>query len=527
MKLNTATQKIFHLALILASTCKVSAAADMNAWHQLDLGSTQIAGSAVYYEKCFEPKLPIFEKAYRQFLVESQKSKAVLSKKEQIIADINRILGISEPDSKMQNEMLEYYLGLFAEAKLTFCVAKKATIKDFLRAGGQLPNFAYNEASDTATYWLEFRATSRSRPVKDLEVPFPLNSQTTFEQEVNETFRMLQDQMYGSSNIGAAVHEVTEMSLLGRARPKDPYWRWFSDGLANAITIELLKRYAGREDAEEFAAGHDANKYKELEKETNLRYWLTASLCIEAPLEYERKLTHERYAYATFEAQRLIEKHGIDCVRKILDEVCARKSGTSEALLEAVEQITGEDMKERLGRYQTFSTREEGIRKYSVAFNAAAKKQDYQQMLINLLRVMELHEFQYSPDSLQTRMNASWLLFMMGYEQAGDEAMQDCMRLFEQGPVPHGRQAAMEMFVIYALKCEKPQKALKVAEELLKTKPDALLPLTVQMLVDAQTGKLNEAKQIAKKIHSLTKSEQSFSYKEASKVLAIDPNEAD
>lgn len=99
------------------------------------------------------------------------------------------------------------------------------------------------------------------------------------------------------------------------------------------------------------------------------------------------------------------------------------------------------------------------------------------------------------------------------------------MLKLEDSPIPEGREAAMERFVQYALECDKPQKALKVAEELLKTKPDNVLALTTEMLAGVQSGKFPEAKQTAKRILSLV-GEKSEPYKVSSRVLAIDPNQS-
>jgi len=71
----------------------------------------------------------------------------------------------------------------------------------------------------------------------------------------------------------------------------------------------------------------------------------------------------------------------------------------------------------------------------------------------------------------------------------------------------------------------KPLKAREVAEELLKTYPDNVPALTIKMFVLLADKQLNEAKNIAKKIIGLSKSEKSRNYKAASAVLAIDPNQ--
>ena len=510
--------------LILASCCRLFAA-DPNAWEKLNLSSTDIAGATVYYEKSFEPKLPIFEREYKKFLTENESAKAINAKKPQIFADINQILGITKPDIEMQDKLWTELLRVFSVEKTTFYIVKQSTAKDFLRAGGQLPNFIYDKASDAATYKLEFKITGEDGPINDFKLAFPVAYYETFEKDVGSIFRVLLDAL-GPGNISTAIREVVEASLLMRAKPTDPYWRWFSDGFANVITIEILKKYTGAEIAE-FAKTNDVNEYKELEKEINLQYWMGLKYCVlhRTPIDYENKLTYARYAYATLEAQRLIEKHGIDCVRGILDEVCTKKTEKKQDLLKAIKEVTGEDMQQRFGRYQTFETRKEGMAKYAGLLNDASDKKDYEQMLINLLRVLELQDNQILPASLQLRQKAALLLFKLGYEKVADEAMHNCVELFKNSGITLASDAAMEAFIIYAFNCENAKKAEKMAEELLKSRPDHLLSLTVRMVVHAEAGRLTEAKQIAKRVQNLDKNEQSIAYKTASYILATDPNQ--
>ncbi len=517
------TKRLFCIALILASTCRLFAA-DPNAWEKLNLSSTGIAGATVHYEKSLETKLPIFEREYKKFLAEKESAKEINAKKNQIFADINQILGITKPDIEMQDKLWTELLGVFSIEKTTFYIVKQGTIKDLLRAGGQLPDFTYDKASDTAAYNFEFETTSEDGPIKDFEIAFPIDSDETFEKDVTLIFQILQDAL-GRGLHSVMIHELVEVSLLMRAKPKDPYWRWFSDGFANAITIDILKKYTGTEDAEEFAEAYDVNKYKELEKEINLRYWMGLNFCIKTPLEYENELQMARYTYATYEAQRLIEKHGFDCVRKILDEVCTKKSRTGQDILLAIKEVTGEDIQQRLNHYQTFETRKEGADKYVGLFNAASDKKDYEQMLINLLRMLELQDSQLSPTGLRYYMEAALLLFKLGHEEAADEAMHSCVELFKNSGMPLARDAAMETFIIYAFNTKNAKKAEKIAEELLKIRPNHLPALTVQMVVHAEAKRLTEAKQIAKRILSLDKNEQSIAHKTASYVLATDPNQ--
>jgi len=523
-----ASKRVFCIVLIFGLCCKLYAAQDPNAWEKLNLSSTQLAGANVYYEKCFEPNLPFFEKAYKQFLAEQDKPRIVISKQEQIIAEINKILGTTDSNTAEQKNFLAEMKDFRFPAKPTFYLVKRTTTKDFLRAGGQLPNYEYDKATDEAIYRLEFMHTSKNETVEEIEVSFPLGSEAEFEQEVSMIFDMLAKECFGAYGmIDLTIHEVVEMSLIHQVKPKGVYWRWFTDGFANAITFELLKKYAGAEMAEGFIAAYDVHKYKDLEREINLQYWMNAQCCIlplGGPIEHESRFTTARYAYATLEAQRLIEKHGISCVKKILDMLSQKDRSTSENLLATIKEVTGEDIQERLSRYQTFATAKEGIPKYTLPFNAASKRKDYEQMLINLFRIMELQDSPYSSNNLQSWYNAAWLLYKMGHEKIGDQVMQNCIELFEGSPIPQGREAAMEAFLLYALKCNNPLKAQSEAEEILLISPNNVPALTIQMFINARHGKLTKAKEIAKKIQKFAKSKESPSYKIATKILAVDPN---
>jgi hypothetical protein len=512
------TKRLLFITFILLSTCRLSVA-DKKAWEELQLGSTSIEGATIYYEKSLEQKIPLFENRYKQFLVEKENFEKIAAKKKQIIADINKILGITDPDIEKQNKNLTGLLGAFSFENTTFYIILQDTTKTFLSEGGQLPNFTYNKSDNTVTYNPEFIATSEDGPDKSFELAFLVASEETFDENIRLIFQTLQNAI-GSGKLFVAIHEIVESTLLNRVKPKDPYWRWFSDGFANVITFEILKKYVGFEIANEFAQAYYISHYKGLEKEINLRYWMGLNFTIKTPLEYEKNLSLARYAYATQEAQRLIELHGIDCVRKIIDKILTKKDKTSQDIFEAVNEITGEDMQKRFNHYQTFETRKDGLAKYGGLFNTALENKDYEEMTISLLRTLELQESPLSPTGLQCYKEIALLLFRMGHEEAGDKAMQNCVELFKSAGTPMAHQAAMETFIIYAFSCKNAKKALDIAEQLLKNKPDHVLALTVQMVVHAEEGRLSQAKQIAQKVITLDKNEQSPAHRTAVQILA-------
>lgn len=503
---------------------------DPNGWENLNLNSTTIAGAKVYYEKSFEPNLPYFEKMYKQLLFEKNIINIVISQKDSILADINKILGIEDVNNVSQNRAFSKGLDTFSSLEIQpLYLVKKRTIKDFLRTGEQLPHFTYDKTRDYVEYKPNIEFTSEDQNPRNLEFVFLIESIETFEKDIGENLKPLQ-LMLGDISSGTAIHEFVELSLFLRASPTDPYWRWFSEGFANAITINILEKYVGPDSADSFLKSYNVNDYKDIEKEINLRYWMIANYCIlsnDMPTEKGQKFNLARYAYATFEARRLIDKHGIDCVREILDKITAKQSRTGSDLIETIKNVTSEDMDARLDAYQSFSNVKEGRKKYITAFKKLSEKQDYEQMLFNLLRGNELL-FSLPVDYkeyLREHSYAANCLLKMGYEQEADTIMTNIIDVFSKPNMKNGREVGLEAFAIYAIESGKPVKAQKFAEELLKTKPDNLTALTIQMLVCIEDKQFSQAKELAKKILGLSKNEKSIPNQIAVHVLAIDPNQ--
>jgi len=495
-------------------------------WERLNLAETTLAGTKVYYEKVLEPNLPAFERGLTRFLAGRDKLTEFVARRQEIIADINRILGATDPNTEMQTKALVRFATMFAQVKVTFYVARSGTIKDFLRSGGQLPNFSYDRASDVATYNPRINVPEGAAPPETYDFCIPILPDREFSQYVASVFDVLRE-FTGPNILGLATHEVTEMTLVRRARPTDAYWRWFSDGVANVITIGLLEKYVGKEAAEQFAHGFDPNEKQGLADQVNLRYWMLANYCVyttDGPVKAESQMERARYAYATTEVRRLIDAHGIGCIRDILDRIVPKERRDGSDLLQVVKEVTGEDMESRLARYQTFETREQGLKKYGEAFKAASAQDNSEQMFVNVVRAMELRGSGPSFEHLKSFLNAALLLHRMGHDEAVDTVMQRMIELYSQDSVVNGRYAAAEAFVFYALNCDQPQKARKMADEVLQRAPEHVPSLVVKMLVSRDEANMAEARKYAAQVCRLAEND-SKAYRVASEVLAADPNQ--
>lgn len=513
------------LQVVLSLTASVPATAqEESGWKQLNLRETVLAGTKVHYEQSLEPNLPALERSLAKLAEGRENLAKVLSRREEILAEINRILGVTEPDIKDQNETLMTLGQSALQTKPTFYLVTKPTLKDFLRRGGQLPDFDYNPQTDTVGYNPKLEVPRGAKPPEIWEICIPMPEENMESIVVQGIGRFL-----GCGMADVAIHEVTELTLLRRARPADPYWRWFSDGFANAITRRLVAQYVSPDAAKEFASAYDPNRCTDLRQETNLSYWMLANYTVytsQTSVRAESSLQQARYTYAMFEAQRLIDAHGIDCVRRILDELIVTDARKSSDLLDAIRKITGEDMRARLADYQTFRTLTDGKSKYAAAFQTAQQEKNPEQLFVNLLRVMEVMGDVGSGGYLMSFAKAAELLAVMGHEEEGDEAMRHAIDLYSKGPGKQGRLAAMEAFAVYALNCHNPRKAAAAADELLAANPGSVPALAVKMLLASEDRNTQQAKEYARQIQSYC-AEQSKPYQLAARILAIDPNAPD
>jgi hypothetical protein len=506
----------------------VQAQTDSNNWDKLNLSSKTISGAKVYYEKSFEPNLPFFEETYKHFLEQKKKIEIIKSKQKQIITDILSILGIKDVNTLNQEKSFSDVVDTFTSINLQpLYLVKKSTLKDFLKAGGQLPNFEFDKDADQVKYDPKINVTSDSKKPGNLEITFVIESIETFENDIKKNSEIFQF-LSGGIFSGGIIHEFTELSLLVRVKSRDPYLRWFSDGVANSVAYELIKKYLGAEEANDFINEYDVNKYEDIKKEINLQYWMYSNFCILSeikPTKIDERFSIARYAYATYEIQNLIGKYGIECISKILDEISTQASQTGTDILIAIRNVTGEDMYLRMAAYQDFGRRQEGIEKYAKIHNKAKSRKDYEQMVISLLRAHELR----SPSNIQMYIQdyifVSIYLFKMGLEKEAESAMSNCMEFCSMLSLENKRELALDAYIIYAFECDQALKASKQAEELLKLSPDNPDALAVKVFICLENNKPDEAIELAKKIIKNTEDKKSIGYTVATSILSFDPNQ--
>ncbi|MHC4566422.1 MAG: hypothetical protein ACYTE3_11740 [Planctomycetota bacterium] len=495
------------LAILIPALCS---AQEESGWKALDLASAELPGATLYYERQLGEHVEAFRRLYEQFRADQAEQKSIiqglLDTGDEILAEVNRIVGWA-PNEKEQADQRKILNSLVAKSpqildakkELRFYLVTQATTKDHLRKGGSLPNYTYDKVTDSAAYSPQLLDEG---PAGGIEFALPVKEPQSCEKDVQAIFSMLVDMTPGC---GMLLHEVVEIAILARLRPVDPYFRWFSDGFANAIAFRLLEKHLGTEAAQQFAAGYDVARYADLETHINLYYWMGLGCCIETPLETEKRLNFARYAYATLEADRLIERHGLDCVRRILDKADKGKANSSRNLFPAVKEVTGEDLEKRFRRYQTFETKEDGLKRYAEQHNAALDRKDYTEALPALLRMLELRGL----EDPRFYSNSALFLYRMGHEAMGDRAILDHADFCKRRGHTAVHIIMHKLFLDYALKCRNLEKAVPSAREVMKTEPEYVPAMVVEMLRVGTEGDTAGARVIGRRILELEKNPKS------------------
>jgi hypothetical protein len=440
----------------------------------------------------------------------------LLNQTDEVIARINQILGIApdDPVATQQKRFLGSLAGFWSRAEDTrFYLAKSATIKAHLRTGHSLPGFSYDPVSDNLTYQFDAdsRTDTRGLPA---DVPLLVKGERGLAAEVNDALTSYR--FYLERGVVTTLHELVEISILHRIKPMDGHCRWFSDGFANAIASRLTREFA----KEESPDVHDAALYADLMPDVNLLYWTRLDWQIKTPLEAEARLEQARYAFATLEADRLIEKHGLAAVKRILDTACTAERNHSRQLIEAVQSVTGEDLRERFVRYQRFADRDEGIAMYSEQADKSISSRDYKTGLSAMLRLNELRE-SYHPEDYA---RIAWVLHLLGHEGHADRAILDQMNRFMAPDQSRARRVFAEAFIVHAIRCGNPVKAQSVADALLADDPDCVPALVVRVDRYMREGQADSARSVAQRVLRLDQNPDSNWHKAAARALRISQN---
>jgi len=467
----------------------------------------------VYYAPGLEAHLDIAVDFHHRLIEAARREKAVrndlLARAEAIIDEVNRITASTPTPAQRdrQQDTLKRFLTfrpIFGEGRgpVRLYVVDSEAAKEYLRQGGTLPGCSYHKATDTAEFQVRLDL-AHGPPDAPIDLLIPVGDRDRVGLNLRESCNGMAEAVKPWMGGVLALHELVEITLLYvRLRPKHTYWRWFSDGMANAVAEHLAGKYLGADVAKGTAEIFDAALFSDIKEEVNLAWWLPSDHAVfegTPPLKDEARLRLARYAFATHEAKRLVATHGLECLPRILDAASRDDANTREGLVATIAAATGEDMADRLRAYQTFDTAREGWDKYEQACRHAMARKDAVKAAVAMLRLRELADG-VRPDC---DGEAAYLVFRTGFGAEADAFLRKRIRWLAERNASEPLVAMQNVFCAYALRTNHPEKAYEVAERVLENEADAVPALQVRMERLVREKRLDEAKAVARRIARL------------------------
>lgn len=166
----------------------------------------------------------------------------------------------------------------------------------------------------------------------------------------NEILTFFNPYKYLKEFTPVVIHEATEIPLFMDHGIAGLYLRWFTDGVANFVTLRALETFFIGSALRNYGAHADPRRFADQLDRVDLESWPPVRL---EPILASQDLIHAHYACATRLITDLAEQHGEDILSRVFAEI--RRRGTEFTLISTVVdiigEITGEDFRPRLRRF--------------------------------------------------------------------------------------------------------------------------------------------------------------------------------
>lgn len=497
-------------------------------WHAaLELETVRFDNVTIYYQPLFEPVLDDVRRVLQEKRAtanDHHTTREVIRQVEPIVDRMNELIGFESDEEQRAEqvekltEWLEGYLKfqeMLVEG-LELCLVDREAAKDYLRQGRSLPNTTYDPDTDEASSTWAFRYVSGRVELGGEEqvVVLPVGEIGEAVDDVDRTLGLL-GRAGDLASGGRAIGSMAEQIIDAHLPEGDRYGRWFAVGYGDAVAYHLLLEFAGHDAAETFRQTFQDEEHDRLQEELNLLFWLKHAYSIGTPLQHERALRDARRAHAVRQAHAFIRQHGFEHLSIIVPRMLDQPDAT-EGLAAAYRDVLNEDLTRLLGEYQPFATREEGVARYSRAFDDAQEAGDREAALIAILRLHELRQ----GVNLRDYSVIAGLLHELGHAEAAVKVFTDKIETFER----HGhRTIAAELrrrLVGHAVDYDNPEPAYETAEQVLAATPDFVPALLVRAHGEAASGEWGAARRTLERVLELDPDPEGRGHRIARNLLA-------
>ena len=313
--------------------------------------------------------------------------------------------------------------------------------------------------------------------------------------------------------LGVVVHEIAEGVILRRLGGQSLHSRWFTDGMAEAVTWIVLRDLYGEQMAEQWV--RDTSDYEDMVEDVDLLRWENKAVAVNVEVQQMAELSAARYAFAAEEMRRLVEIEGEGVFKQLIDEAVrlGEKGGaTDRSLVDAAKQIDPDFLKQMV-KYRRFEgTQEDMVRGYMGLYRQAVKDERWGDALVAYIHLKEQRD--------QVNLNDYWrvveILMKEGHASDAERVLLGIGRVM-QGQ--REKSEVQRMLVRFYLSTGQQDKAGEIAEVLLQAQPEDSAGLLARMLRLMKLQKYEQAKVAAERLLSVS-GEGSLEAKAAMGVIA-------
>jgi|GEM_PF-3435040 len=150
---------------------------------------------------------------------------------------------------------------------------------------------------------------------------------------------------------GTALHEVVESGIVNDLGLRSPFRRWFTEGVANYIAAECIKKYVGEKISRQWLANCRRYCTNAMKRRISPLSWPSGEWEIDSPCQPDTDATNALYSFSTAEICRLVDRHGAGVIPAILAKIAEHQDMDDDAIFAAIREVTKEDLKSRLNGY--------------------------------------------------------------------------------------------------------------------------------------------------------------------------------
>ena len=249
--------------------------------------------------------------------------------------------------------------------KRVFRMCRKETLARLLRSGAIFPGFTYDAATDTVNFDFGLQAgiPVPGQPqggTRDFEFPLVIvdDDPTAPVDQARELLTLVAEfpGMLVASGSGALYETLAQSAMISDIGMQSAFRRWFCEGMAHYIGALCLETAVDEATAQAFLQSFDIANHMALKDQVQLLTWRAEEWDAESPAPITGELETAYSAFATSEILSLVSRHGPEVVPAIFEAIAKSESPDEQSILNAIQDVTGEDFRAVLSAYGTNAT---------------------------------------------------------------------------------------------------------------------------------------------------------------------------